>query len=655
MLSGSVEATAGRLMTPEDVVGFGTVEEIRIAPDGRSAIVAFDSARLAENRFETDLYLLPLDPAGASRRLTSSHGGAGSPRWSPDGRWIGFLSDRGGGVQVWRLPADGGEARPVTAHPQPVAGFDWAPDGRQVLFVATAPPGEEETHRRAAGDDAYVLGRQWRNRRLWIAAVTAGAPVVARALTDGTVDVRADAAWSPDGRRIAWVAAPTPESDAAEDSRLQILDLTTGAARDIPGSNRPISFGWSPGGRSLAIVRPFDGREISRADLHLWSPDQPDAPPRDVTAAIDRDVEGFWFQKDGRTIDVLVSRGVVNEVVRVELRAGADAVPRSVWAPGHPVGGPVPLDDGWLYVRRDRPEEIWLARGKAAPRALTELNAPLAAALDLPRIETVRWQSDGLEIEGVVSAPRGAEPGAGARGLLVRPHGGPRWQSYASFDPVNAWFASQGYIVLQPNFRGSTGYGDRFTRGNVGDWGAGPVRDVMAGVDQLIRGGRADGKRLFLYGWSYGGIMANWMATHEDRFRAIISGAGVADLRMQYVISEARRWRFDYFGGSPFLGHEPLYEENSPVTYVRRATTGKEGAPDGAAGVPVLFLEGEEDTICPMPQSLMMHRALLDAGVETELVVYPREGHGFAEPIHIIDRARRVAEWIRRHDSPPTR
>lgn len=228
----------------------------------------------------------------------------------------------------------------------------------------------------------------------------------------------------------------------------------------------------------------------------------------------------------------------------------------------------------------------------------------------------------------------------------------------ARFDPFNAWLAAGGYQILEPNFRGSTGYGDTFTKANEGDWGDGPLRDTMAGVEAMVARGVADPDRLFLYGWSYGGIMANWAATHSDRFQAIVSGAGVADLRMQYVLSDARRWRFDYFGGSPFAGYWPVYEKNSPVTYVGGIAVGGAVTPGGRtaasgaprpARTPVLFIQGEADDRCPLPQALMMHRALLDAGHESELVIYPREGHGFREPRHLLDRARRIAAWLGSH------
>jgi dipeptidyl aminopeptidase/acylaminoacyl peptidase len=657
---------AARPMALDDILGFRSIDEMRVSPDGRQAVVVVTGAILDENRFESDIHLVSLAEDVAPRRLTTTVGREGAPRFSPNGVHLGFLAGRGGVSQVWSMSLAGGEARALTAHPAAVAGFDWGPGGTRVLYVAEPGETPEEKARRERGEDAWVLGRQWRNQCLYLMPVAAGAQAAPTAVTDGRWHVREDAAWSPDGARIVWVATPTAELDAVEEARLQLLDVASGAVIDVPGSERASSFAWLPSGAGLLFVRPFDGRGWSREDLFLWTPG--DAAPRDLSAALDRDVEAVRFVGGDGGIRVLYSRGVVHEVAAVEAAATQrDRTPstlphpsRTVWRPGHPIELIESAAGGWLYVPGDRPDELYLGGPNGPPRRLTRFNAALEGAIDRPRFGALTWDNDGRRIEGVLTEPA-AGAGAAARGpLLVRPHGGPRAHSMARFDPLNAWLAALGYRILEPNFRGSTGYGDAFAKANGGDWGDGPFRDVMAGVDRRVAAGTADPDRLFLYGWSYGGIMANWAATHSDRFRTIVSGAGVADLRMQYVLSDARRWRFDYFGGSPFTGYWPVYEKNSPVTYVGEIAVGGVTAPAGRtaasgaprpARTPVLFIQGEADDRCPLPQALMMHRALLDAGHESELVIYPREGHGFREPRHILDRARRIAAWLAAHDS----
>jgi dipeptidyl aminopeptidase/acylaminoacyl peptidase len=590
--------------------------------------VALRRGDLEAGTFRAEIWSVDLAGRAAERRLTFGDGGASNLHWSPSGADIGFLSRRGERAQVWALPAAGGEARPLTSHGESVSGFEWAPDGQRLLLRARAPETDVEAQRRRKKDDARADGWQWRRERLWIVPVGGGVPAP---ITDGSRHVQA-AAWAPDGKRVALVTTATPEADSSLDARLEVLEVATGARSDVPGGELASDPQWSRDGRALAFVRPFDGRELSRNDAFVWTVGSDRA--RNVSAALDRDVENIRWTSDGAALEVHHAVGAVSGVARVEVATGRV---QPLWRPGRALvsasrGGP-----GWVFVPGDAPAEVWVAdpSGDSA-RPRTRWNEGLGGRLR-PRLEIVRWRSDAAEVEGVLAHPTATAPGRSP--LLVIPHGGPRDHTSALFDPQTAYFTSLGYLVLRPNFRGSTGYGDAFTRANVANWGAGPFEDMMTGVDALIARGLADPARLFLYGWSYGGYLTNWAVTHTDRFRAAASGAGVADLRMQYAISDARRWRFDYFSGSPFTGHQDLYARQSPITYV------------ASARVPTLFLHGEEDVRVPPAQGWMMYRGLRDAGVEAEMVVYPREGHGFEEPRHVLDRLRRIADWFARHDS----
>ncbi|HET8946005.1 MAG TPA: S9 family peptidase [Candidatus Polarisedimenticolia bacterium] len=660
-------APSARPLRLEDTVLFAGIEELRLSPDGHTVAVTVSRRAPDENRFTTDIYLVPADGSSVERALTRAAGNDGQPRFSPDGRRIAFVSDRSGRDEVWIMPVDGGEAIRLTDS-EGVGAFAWNPDGRSILFTAPDPPDEARKKRIERGDDARVYG-EWPASSLWRAWVEAelqngpasGAATRGPAvrLTDGTMHVTDGIAPSPDGRFVAFVAQPTPEADASEEASVRLLEISTRQVTEVAGSRRASALAWSEatparGGRdettagrpkgTILFARPFDGAGWSRADLFAWAPGETE--PRDLSASVDRDIEQILPMPDG-SMEVLWSQGALTETATV----AADGRLGRPWSPLYPVASPLRAGDARLFVRLDRPHEVWRVDRAGAAHALTRFNADLIASLDLPALETVRWKSGPFEVEGVLTLPPAAGPAGGRaasspRGgpypLLVRPHGGPRANSLMEFGPHDAWLASLGYLVFEPNFRGSTGYGDRFAKGNGGDWGAGPFADIMAGVDALVASGRADPDRLFLYGWSYGGIMANWAATHSDRFRAIVSGAGVADLRMQYILSDARRWRFDYFGGSPFEPqYLPAYWANSPVTQVGKVKT------------PMLFIQGEQDRRCPLPQALMMHRAILDNGGDSTLVLYPREGHGFREPEHIVDRTRRIAAFFAAHGGLP--
>jgi dipeptidyl aminopeptidase/acylaminoacyl peptidase len=617
----------------DDVLAFQGVEELRVSPDGRRVAFLVRSADVAANRVASALWIAATDASGPARRLAEPASAAGPLRFSPDGSWLACLSRSGTDPpRLVALPLGGGPPLALGDAALAVSGYEWSPDGDRLLLIAPPPETEEQRQRTRGGDDARVQDRDWRRARLWVGPRQGAA----RPLTGGSEHVR-EARWSPDGRRIAFVATPTPEADSTLEARLYVVEVASGGIGAVPDSAPASAPAWSPDGRRIGFIRPFDGREISRADVFVWTLAAPRAA--DASAALDRDAEAFWWTEDGTAIDVLHARGAWSAVSRMGLAHGRTV---GAWEPRGAVPLAERLPGGWVHVAASGPEEVEVAgQDGAVPLRLTALNTTAAAALALPTREVIRYRAPAGEVEAVLTRPPGST--RAPLPLVLRPHGGPRSHVGDAFDPQIAALASEGFLVLQANFRGSTGYGDAFARANVGDWGEGPFADVMAGADHLVTRGEADPRRLFLYGWSYGGILANWAATHGDRLRAIVSGAGVADFRLQYALSDARRWRFDYFGGSPFLGHLATYERLSPISHV------------GRARVPTLFLHGENDVRCPPAQGLMMYRALRDVGVEAELVIYPREGHLFEEPRHIVDRLRRVVEWFRRHDPGPPR
>lgn len=621
---------ATREFTAEDIVAFKSVVSIAVSPDRRSAIVALRSADLDEHRLDTDLWLVPLDGGAAPRQLTFAEGSESSPAWSPDGERVAFLARRGETTEVHVLPLAGGESRPFAGARGSAAAFAWAPDGRRMAIVAPPDDTDQEARRRRERDDAYPIGEQARNHRVWI-VTDAG---VTRAVGDSRRHAQM-VRWSPDGKWIAAITTPTPEADATTDSRAEIIDVDSGREREVPDSGQASSISWTPEG-VLLVIRPFDGRSISREDVFAWTVGAGRAV--NVTRALDRDAEAVVPLGEGR-LAIRHATGTTSAIATFDINSGSIA---GSWTRQIAIGELAPSRNGWVFVGGQRPDELQLVEGDEI-RTLTSWNEALARSVALPEIETVSWRGPAGAIDGVLFRPADLVPGR-RYPLILNPHGGPRSRSSASFDPVASYFVSQGFLVLKPNFRGSVGYGDQFARANVANWGDGPFRDVMAGVDALVARGIADPARLFMYGWSYGGYLTNWAVTHTDRFRAAVSGAGVADLRMQYAISDARRWRFDYFTGTPFVAANlPIYERESPVTWVRAAKT------------PTLFLHGERDVRCPLPQGLMMYRALADNGVKTEMIVYPREGHGFAEPRHIIDRARRIVDWFRAFDTGASR
>ena len=261
--------------------------------------------------------------------------------------------------------------------------------------------------------------------------------------------------------------------------------------------------------------------------------------------------------------------------------------------------------------------------------------------MQLGTVETVRWtNSDGEPVEGVLTKPVGYREGT-AYPFIVNPHGGPTGASLAAFNTAAQFFAGNGYVVLQPNFRGSTNYGQAFVSANIDNWGITDYDDVMTGVDHAIEMGWADPDRLICYGWSYGGYLSAWIVTQTDRFQAVSPGAGLTNLYSMYSTNDIQDYLASFFGGTPWTAADN-YREHSPMTYVADVES------------PVLLMHGGSDTRVPPEQSVEFYRALRDLGKDVTFVRFPREGHGIVEPLHQMDRLRRYAAFFGEHvDNPP--
>ena len=460
-----------------DVLGFATVREVAISPDGRRAAVSVRRGDLEAGAYRTEVWSVDLAGAAAERRLTSGDGGASNLRWSPSGAEIAFVSKRGERAQVWALPAAGGEARPLTAHGEAVSGFEWSPDGGRLLVRAPAPETEEEAQRRRTKDDARADGWQWRRDRLWLVPV-AGGP--STPITDGARHVQA-AAWAPDGKRVALVTTATPEADSSLDARLQVLDVTTGGQSDVPGGDLAADPRWSRDGRALAFVRPFDGHELSRNDAFVWTVGSDRA--RNVSASLDRDVEDLGWTSDGTGLEVHHAAGAVSGVARIEVATGRV---RPLWMPGRALLSAAHGRAGLGLRARRRPGRGgWRARRASRPSA-DAWNDGLAGASS-----RASRSSAGGRRRGGGRRPRVSPTNVDRRGgLLVILHGGPRDHTRPS-----SIRRPRTHVARVPRPAAELprqhGYGDAFTRERR-ELGRGPFDDMMAGVDALIARGLAD-------------------------------------------------------------------------------------------------------------------------------------------------------------------
>ncbi|HEY3381750.1 MAG TPA: S9 family peptidase [Vicinamibacterales bacterium] len=611
-------AVAAVPLTPEQTLGGRQISDLQLSPD-LSRLVFVVTEPPKGNTRPRDIWMLGL-ASRQLRRMTYSPKGASSPRWSPDGKTIAFLSDREGGTQIHLLPADGGEATKLTGGKNSVQAFDWAPDGQRLAFLAQEPRTDAEEKREKDKDDARVVDKDEKRARLWVIVRESRAVTQ---LTSGAWAI-GDARWAPDGERLIVVATDRPEVDQNTD-RILSIPAAGGALTPLAAPKGPVAqVRLSPDGKTLAWV----GARVDGPDAHdLYVLEAGVSAPRNVTLSVDRPVMGYAWRKDG-SLNVLFADGFRTRYAVVDRQGHVTSAPAVEMNRGAFAARD---DDIWFVGETavDAPE-IWHARGTARPEVLTSVNTDWNRPAPLEP-EFYRYRSfDGLDIEAALLKP--ANVGAGVKlPLIVLIHGGPtgRWSN--AFEPWGQLLAARGYAVFYPNIRGSVGYGHRFVESNRADWGGGDFKDLMAGVDDLIARGIADPKRLGIGGWSYGGYMSAWAITQTARFQAAVIGAGLSDLASEFGTENGSAYD-EWFFGTPYEKLEGFIK-CSPITYIKNART------------PSLILQGEADTTDPIGQSQQLYRGLKRYGVAADFVVYPREGHGLREEKHLLDRLNRILAW----------
>jgi dipeptidyl aminopeptidase/acylaminoacyl peptidase len=650
--------TAAGSLTFEDIMRMRRVADAAISPDGAWVLYTVRqweaSSREPDRReLRSHVWRVSANGEGVARPLTFDEAGATSPAWSPDGRYVSFLSRRGDGeerrAQIWIMRTDGGEAIRLTdvKDREGVMSYAWSPDGTRIAYVAREPETADAEARNKRGDDRRVYEGDFRMSHVWVVDV---ASQTAKRVTEGSAfAIRGDVSWAPDAGRVTFAAAPTPmlrddRTDvyiaAIVDRRLEKITTTVGA----DSSPR-----WSPDGATIAFltdpgfVKPGpDGlgtNDPRQARLALY-----DVRRKTVIDAFDPrfDIEprAIAWTPDSRRVLFTAGRGVYNEVYAYE--------PASKRYTQVTSGRVITLGTmsrhgesaAFVMESSTQPPDVYASDlSFAAPRKLTTVN-PQVSDVALGQTEVITWKNEGFDIEGLLLKPVGYQPGTRVP-LLVVVHGGPAGAHLNTFrvaygDGGQHW-AGQGWAVLYPNPRGGTNYGERFLRANRHDWGGGDFRDIMTGIDAVISRGVADPNRLAIQGWSYGGYMTSWAITQTTRFKAAMVGAGITNLWSMYGTNDLPNYLAAFFGGIPSTETLPLYTERSAVTHAQKAIT------------PTLILHGGNDDRVPIGQPMELYRALKERGTPVELVFYPRQGHGLQEYEHQLDRLRRQFEWITRY------
>lgn len=626
MFLSAVSATAQ--ITPEQILSLKRFGEIRCSPDGSKCLVVVNEPPKGAER-NSDIWLYDLN-SGELSQFTTSPGADNSPRWSPDGKSVAFLSKRSGktGVYLLRVP---GEAYRLTDDETEVQSFEWSPDGKKIAYIAADPETPEEKQKKDQKDDAQPASESEKPARLWLLDV---ATKTALKLTVGTWSI-SEAQWIPDGKTMVAVATDQPDS-VRSSIRLMLISASGGAMTELPTPPRPFGgIAVSPDGRNVACV---ETRTDGPVPHDLWIQPLPAGMGRNLTAAsLDRQVDAFQWQPDGSLV-ALVEEGFRNSFYRVPESGTPEKLPLDDAAtnPSEPFGrtaaGQLVFAGGTLTD----PPELWIRHRTGRTKQVSHLNREVQSLVSF-RKELLTYESfDRTSIESALVLPASTKEGTRLP-VVVLVHGGPTGRWADNFVPWCALLASRGYAVILQNFRGSTGYGHKFLEMNRGDWGGGDFKDIIAGIDLLIGRKTVDPDRMAIAGWSYGGYMAAWAITQTNRFKAAVIGAPMTDLASEFGTEERETNYYDnWFQGTPYENLN-MFQKGSPMTFARSAQT------------PALILQGEADVIDPIGQSQQFYRALRYADVPVELVVYPREGHGIREEKHSLDVLDRMIQWIDRY------
>jgi dipeptidyl aminopeptidase/acylaminoacyl peptidase len=622
----SAAAQQPRVPTFEQIIELKRPGAVAISPDGARVAFTVTEANWDDNAYETEIFLA--DGAAAPVQLTRAKRSSSSPSWSPDGKWIAFVSDRTDKRQLYLIRPDGGEARALTNLDEGVGAFEWSPDGQSIALTMTEPKSDAHKERDKKYGEFEVVDQDYRMTHLHVITVdpTADEPTKPRRLTSGAFTV-GSFDWSPDGRSIAFDHRVDPNLANGGTADISVVTVVDGTVRKLVTQNgpdtRPI---WSPDGTQIAFASAMTNPSFYYTNTKIAIVPASGGAIRAVSGAFDEQPQLMDWAPQGILFGALEK--ISSRLYRLDPTSGTFTALTP--ASGAAVGG-VSFNRDFTTVAFTSSDaknfpEVYLAAtaSLSAPKKVTSYGDQIRGWTVGSR-EMISWKStDGTAIEGVLHKPADFQPGR-AYPLLVVVHGGPtgisrpvRVQMGGPY-PIEQWLG-KGALVLEPNYRGSAGYGEKFRSLNVRNLGVGDAWDVLSGVDHLVAEGLADRNRLGVMGWSQGGYISAFLATHERQiFKAISVGAGISNWMTYYVNTDIHPFTRQYLEATPW-DDPAIYAKTSPMTYIKQART------------PTLIQHGEFDTRVPTPNAYELYQGLQDVGVPVKLIIYKGFGHGLNKP-----------------------
>jgi dipeptidyl aminopeptidase/acylaminoacyl peptidase len=666
--------TAKRPLSLDDLGKLKEVRDPQCAPDGKSVAFVVSQIDVKDDKPGSGhIWTVGLDGRN-ERQITSSTDSESNPRFSPDGKYLSFTSSRPGkakGNQVWLLDRSGGEAFQLTEVKGRLQGYEWSPDSRRLALTIGDPdpdaadaPGSPSTGSGSAASDGGgrprvpkpividrykykqdVQGYLLSGRHSYIYLFDLESKSLDR-LTKSTVD-ESSPSWSPDGTRLAFMSNRAPDPDREPSAQLFVVDAKPGATEKAlsPATSRGGrgKAEWSADGKWLAFLEGDEKKYGAYGMEHLAIvAADGSAPPKRVASseALDRGVSQPRWSEDGQSLYAIVTDDMSAYGARIPINGGSAVAITDkpiVLGQRHSAGAcAVAISGDDMHHN-----EVYSATsvgGKLKFQPLTHQNDALFSTLQLGAVQEIAAKSkDGTEVHALLTTPANYVAGTKIP-LLLRIHGGPNSQDQHAFAFERQWFAANGYAVLAVNYRGSAGRGAKFSKAIAADWGHYEVDDLQAAVDQVVKMGIADPDRLGVGGWSYGGILTDYMIASDTRFKAATSGAGTA-FTVAFYGTDQYIIQYDYEIGPPWdpKAWETYQKISYPFLHADKIKT------------PTLFLGGEKDFNVPVQGGQQMYQALRSLNIDTQLVIYPNEFHGITRPSYVRDRYERYLAWYESH------
>jgi len=612
--------------TVDQILSLKRVGSPEISPDGRWVAYTVRETNWDENAYETEIWLADTTSGAnaAGRQLTNARKSSQSPAWAPDSARLAFASDRTDKRQIYLINPQAGEAAALTSLEDGIGSFAWAPDGKSIAYTATEPKSEAMKDREKKYGELEVVDQEHRMTHLFVVDVGTRAT---RTLTSGAFTV-GSFRWSPDGRSIAFDHRLNGSPASGGSADISIVTVADASIRKLVTQDGPDSQPvWSPDGTRIAFQTAMSNPAFYYSNGLIATIPAAGGTPTVLTSSFDENPSlvawkpsGLFFSASQRTFSYLFR-------MDPERRTFTRLAPAEAW-----VGSSFTLSrDGSRIAflasdARSVPEVFVAPATLVNPRKLTDMNAQ-TAAFTTSTLEVVSWNSrDGAAIEGVLHKPADFDPSR-KYPLLIVIHGGPTGVSRAvpftsAIYPIDVW-VPRGVLVLEPNYRGSAGYGEKFRALNVRNLGVGDAWDVLSGIDSLVSKGLVDPARVGTMGWSQGGYISAFLATHDAaRFKAISVGAGISDWMTYYVNTDIHPFTRQYLKATPWDDPD-IYAKTSPITYIKQAKT------------PTLIQHGAADQRVPLPNAYELYQGLQDNNVPTKLIVYQGFGgigHGPSKP-----------------------